>query len=369
MATTLPRFLRREDFQQLIDALRAAGYRCLGPRVEEGAIVFDTLVAMDQLPSGYRDRQAPGEYHLERGDDGRLFAWVNGPQALKPLTFTPRETLWRAERRDDGTLHLQDVPPEAEPLAVIGIRSCDLAALALQDAHFLHKTVDAGYRARREKLFLVAVNCSRSAATCFCVSTGDGPGVHEGADLILSELDEGFIVQAGSQQADSILSRLSLHPVSQEQLGQAEKELQAAANQQQRGLPGRNLRDSLFANLDHPRWREVAERCLSCGNCVSVCPTCFCHGAREQPALDGTSTEHSRQWDSCYTAEHSYIHGLLIRADTRTRYRQWLTHKLGGWHDQYGRSGCVGCGRCITWCPVGIDITEEATAICAGEDP
>lgn len=369
MATIPPRFLHREDFQQLIDALQAAGYRCLGPQTKEGAIVLDTLTSMDQLPIGYRDRQAPGQYRLERGDDRRMFAWANGPQALKPLTFAPRETLWRAERQADGALRFQDMTPEAEPLAVIGIRSCDLAGLALQDAHFLHKVTDPGYKARRERLFLVAVNCTHSAATCFCVSTGDGPEVQDGADLILSELDEGFIVQAGSQKGEAILSQLPLQPTTQEQVEQSRQEIQSAADQQSRSLPGRNLRNPLFANLNHPRWNEVAERCLSCGNCVSVCPTCFCGAEREQPSLDGATTTHVRQWDSCYTAEHSYLHGLLVRADTRTRYRQWLTHKLGGWHDQYGRSGCVGCGRCITWCPVGIDITEEAAAICSEEQP
>jgi ferredoxin len=140
-----------------------------------------------------------------------------------------------------------------------------------------------------------------------------------------------------------------------------------AAQRQSRRILSRNLRDPLFANLEHPRWDEVAERCLSCGNCVAVCPTCFCHAEREQPALDGQTSEHVRQWDTCYSVGHSYLHGFLVRPDTRTRYRQWLTHKLGGWHDQYGRSGCVGCGRCITWCPVGIDITEEAAAVCAGD--
>jgi len=369
MPATLPQWLLRQDLGALLAALQAAGYRCIGPQVRDGAIVFATLTSTEQLPTGYRDRQTPGEYRLSRGETGRTFAWANGPQALKPLMFVPRETLWRAERDADGRISFQDVPPQAEPLAVIGVRACDLAGLALQDAHFLHKTLDPGYRARREKLFLVAVNCTHPADTCFCVSTGDGPEVEGGADLILSELDEGFIVRAETQKGEEILSKLPLQPVSEEQIERSKKEIRAAADQQKRRLPGRNLRDALFANLNHPRWHEVAERCLSCGNCVAVCPTCFCHAEREQPSLDGTRTEHVRQWDSCYSAEHSYIHGLLIRADTRTRYRQWLTHKLGGWHDQYGRSGCVGCGRCITWCPVGIDITEEATALCSAGDP
>jgi ferredoxin len=249
---------------------------------------------------------------------------------------------------------------------VIGVRACDLAALELQDRHFLETDVpDAGYGARRRQLFLVAVNCTRPAETCFCASTGDGPAASRGYDLVLDELDDGFIIRSGSASGDGILDLLALQPESPQQRGAAMDATARAAAMQGRQLPGRNLRDLLFDNLDHPRWEAVAARCLSCGNCTSVCPTCFCYREQEQPALDRGSSRHYREWDSCFTQGHSYIHGFVVRPDTRLRYRQWLTHKLGGWHDQYGRSGCVGCGRCIAWCPVGIDITEEIGAIAA----
>jgi ferredoxin len=357
-------YLPREALEALFGALRDSGHRVIGPRVRDGAIVFDELDTATELPAGWSDRQAPGSYRLEPGPDGRCFAWANGPQALKPMLFVPREILWRAVRDADG-LRFESAAAEAVKTAVIGVRSCDVAGLSLQDKHFLHKVKDPWYRARREALLLVAVDCSHPAQTCFCASTGDGPGVTGGADLALNELDEGFLVRAYTDAGRAIRDALPLEEASAEQTARAGLELAAAAAAQTRQIPGRNLRDSLFASLDHPRWNDVAERCLSCGNCVSVCPTCFCHAEREQPSLDGSATEHLRQWDTCYSAEHSYLHGFLIRADTRLRYRQWLTHKLAGWHDQYGRSGCVGCGRCISWCPVGIDITEEAAALCA----
>lgn len=172
-------------------------------------------------------------------------------------------------------------------------------------------------------------------------------------------------MQSGSARGNEILAQLELQPVSLQQRNAAADATAQAVDMQSRQLPGRNLRDQLFANLDHPNWEEVATRCLSCGNCTSVCPTCFCYRELEQPALDRESSRHYREWDSCFTQGHSYIHGFVVRPDTRLRYRQWLTHKLGGWHDQYGRSGCVGCGRCIAWCPVGIDITKEVSAITA----
>ncbi len=359
------RYLARASLPALLDSLRAAGYRCIGPQLKEGAVVYAELDTVEQLPRGVHDQQSPGEYRTQASEDERYFAWANGPQAIKPWLFAPRESLWRVARDEHGRLRFRETSPQVTPLAVIGARACDLAALRLQDQHFLHGAhPDPYYQARRESLFIVAVQCSHPAATCFCASTGDGPRAERDFDLALSELDAGYVVETGSQRGASVLAALPLAAATAAQRDAARQQSERAARLQTRALPGRNLRDVLFANLEHPRWDEVAARCLSCGNCTSVCPTCFCHAESEQPALDGAHSEHVREWDSCFTQGHSYIHGLTIRAETRTRYRQWLTHKLGSWHEQYGRSGCVGCGRCVTWCPVGIDITEEASAIC-----
>lgn len=360
-------FLPRASFQSLLDALHQAGYRCVGPKVQDGAIVYDTLRGIGELPLGIRDAQAPGRYRLEQTASPRHFSWANGPQALKPFVFAPREPLWRSERSTGGEIHFSEIRPPADLIAVVGVRACDVAALRLQDRHFLEGPFpDPGYAARRKNLFLIVVHCTQPADTCFCVSTGDGPCATQGFDLALSELDDGYLVQSGSDKGGAIAARLPLLPATDAQRQTADREAREAARQQTRSLPSRNLRDALFANLEHPRWENVAERCLSCGNCTSVCPTCFCHSGSDETALDGRQSLHARQWDSCFTQGHSYIHGMTIRPDTRTRYRQWLTHKLGSWHDQYGRSGCVGCGRCIAWCPVGIDITVEAEEICGG---
>jgi sulfhydrogenase subunit beta (sulfur reductase) len=333
--------------------------------VREGAIVFDELSSVDQLPRGISEQQAPGSYRLNENGSQRYFAWANGPQAIKPMVFAPREALWSCEQGDDGAMAFQVAEVIAQPLAVLGARPCDVAALYIQDRHFLQQQYqDPYYLTRRQQLLLIAVNCTHPADTCFCASTGDGPRVHFGHDLALTELEDGFLVEVHSEQGKAIRQQLALQEASPQQRQQVDDDLARAAQSQQRHLASRNYSDALFANLHHPRWQEVGSRCLSCGNCTAVCPTCFCHNETETPHISGKTSTHYREWDSCFTQGHSYIHGITIRAETPARYRQWLTHKLGSWHEQYGRSGCVGCGRCITWCPVGIDITEEVAAIC-----
>jgi ferredoxin len=356
-------FLPESSLQRLIDLLQAKGYRVVAPTLRDGSVVWDTIRQVVDLPVGWCDVQEPGRYRLENTGSAEVFGVVHGPQSLKPFTFAPRELLLQIERTKEG-FSARPTFPQHENIAILGARACDLAGLAIQDHIFLKEAYrDPYYEVRRAGLFVIAVNCTRSLATCFCVSMETGPRAKSGFDLALTELDEVFLVEAGSEAGQEIVNELSLAPASATQVRDTEQQIEACAISQVRRVDRSLLPQALYDAHEHPRWDDVAARCLACGNCTMVCPTCFCHTIEETPDLTYQRSEHSRLWDSCFTQDHGYIHGKNIRPTTKDRYRMWLTHKLASWIDQFGGSGCVGCGRCITWCPVGIDLTEELPAL------
>ncbi len=356
------RIFAREDLQLLLELLKQRGFEILGPRAADGMISFAPLSSADQLPWGVEDEQEAGRYRLADGPANRAFFWTSAAQSIKPLAFPAAEGLWQVRFSDDGRPRFSETLPAPKPIAIIGVRACDLAALELLDRHFYDKG-DPWYRARRDALCTVAVNCARSAATCFCRSTGDGPSVNSRHDLLLDEIEDGFVIQAGSPLGEALIADCDWQPASAEHLADAKVQTEAAASTQTRSLPEVDLESMLGNRANVAAWQKIGEQCLACGNCTAVCPSCFCHRHTEEPALDAASSSHGREWDSCFSNDHSLMHGQPHRREISHRYRQWLSHKLGGWHSQYGRSGCTGCGRCITWCPVGIDLTRSVSAV------
>jgi len=364
--------LAASELAKLIDALVRKGYEVVGPTVRDGAIVYDQIESVQDLPAGWTDEQAPGHYRLKRRDDAALFGYVVGPQSWKKYLHPAEVRLWSAERQG-GTFRIlnNEAKPRA-PQAFLGVRACELAAIAVQDRVLMEdQHRDPIYGARRSGAFLIAVQCTQSAATCFCASMGTGPAVSEetAADLVLTELlgpaGHRFLVRAGSERGAEVLAELKTSPAKDADLHEADEGVKAAANQS-RAIDTHDIKELLYQSFEHPRWDNVAARCLTCANCTMVCPTCFCTNVEDTSDVTGDHAERWRRWDSCFTESFSYIHGGSVRTSSKARYRQWMTHKLASWIDQFGSSGCVGCGRCITWCPVGIDITEEVRALRQG---
>jgi ferredoxin len=351
----------------LIQALLRRGYEVVGPTIRDGAIVYDHVVSAADLPKGWTDEQNGGKYRLKRRGDEALFGYNVGPHTWKKFLFPPSSVLWKAHRSNGN---IQFVPQEqkATKLALLGVRACELHAMHIQDKVFLEGLyADSVYKSRRRDVFVVAVNCAQAGGTCFCDSMGAGPKVAAGYDISLTEVVQGnqhyFVVQAGSKAGSELLAEIPAQAASDGEIGTANSVIEETKRHMGRSLQTAGIKELLYRNSENPRWDQVSLRCLSCANCTMVCPTCFCSTVEDVTDLTGQEAQRIRRWDSCFTTDFSYIHGGSVRATPRSKYRQWMTHKLAYWLDQFGTSGCVGCGRCITWCPVGIDITEEARAI------
>lgn len=364
--------LEEHAMRRLVEQL-AGTRRVLGPVVGDGMIGIGPVATADDLAIGWTDDQAPGRYRAVRRDDDAWFGFAVGERSWRREVSPPREVLVRIRRTDDDPFEVVPSDPAAgvEPVAWVGVRACDLAALAVTDRVFLGgEHPDPHYAARREAPLLVAVDCAEPGGTCFCASMGTGPTVDRApivADLQVTELLEGdrhdFVVRPGSEAGRSLLADVPSRPATEEDLGACRAQAESAAAAMGRELATEGLREALAITLDDPHWDDVASRCLSCTNCTLVCPTCFCSTVEDATDLAGTEATRTRVWDSCFTLGHSHVRGGAVHADVRSRYRQWLTHKLDTWWDQFGTGGCVGCGRCITWCPAGIDLTAEAASL------
>ena len=356
------RVLDAAGFDSLIPRLQDRAYTVVGPTIHEGTITYGTLDTADDLPIGWTDEQEAGSYRMRRRDDEAYFGYTVGPRTLKRYLFPSKQTLLTIEHAETGLLFRPEPPPESR-YAFIGVRACELAGVAIQDTVFGGPPfADPSYMTRRRNSFTVGVNCSVAGATCFCDSMGTGPRCTDGYDLVVTELlDEHrheFLVESGSDDGEAVLAELGGREPSPDDLGAVDAQISETIAHMGRSMHADVTHDLLTDNLESPIWDSIAERCLSCTNCTLVCPTCFCSTVEDVTDLEGTAVR-QRRWDACFNREFTYLHGHPVRYTTRSRYRQWMTHKLAWWYDQFGTSGCVGCGRCITWCPAGIDITEE----------
>ncbi|MBU0518983.1 4Fe-4S dicluster domain-containing protein [bacterium] len=360
--------VRREDLPQLFNILIKDGHQIVGPTLRDGAIVLDVLEGVAELPLGWTDEQDKARYRLVKRKDEALFGYSCGPQTWKKFLFPPDHILFKADKTRHGWRidAGENAPPK---FAFLGMRACDIHALTELDKVFIAgEYQDSAYLERRENIFIISINCSVVGNNCFCTSMGSGPGAASGYDLALTEIIDGdlhyYLIEVGSEKGEEVLGEIKHRTASQEEIRKGNELLTAAAQAISLKVDTEKLPKILKKSVEHPRWKEIASRCLTCGNCTMVCPTCFCSTVQDYTDLRGSQASRLRKWDSCFNIEYSYIHGGSVRYSSEARYRQWMMHKFASWIDQFGSFGCVGCGRCITWCPAGIDVTEELRFFC-----
>ncbi len=351
-----------EKFPTLLGALQESGHTLVGPTIGEKSIVYDEIQTIDDLPIGIGEHQGAGTYELTRRNDNALFGYTVGPTTWKKYLFPPRETLLSV-KDVDGTLLFESTAGEPTKYAFLGVRPCEIAAMGIQDRVFIGSTnQDPHYASTRASAFTIAVNCAVAGETCFCASMGTGPRAESGYDLVLTEVIDGetheFIINADTPAGEAILEGLDGRPATEADTATVNSIVADTTAHMGRSVETEDVYDVLMSTLDEQHWTEVAARCMSCTNCTLVCPTCFCSTMEDISDLKGTATR-QRRWDSCFTMEFTNLHQHSVRSTTATQYRQWITHKFAYWQDQFDTIGCVGCGRCVTWCPAGIDITDE----------
>jgi ferredoxin len=363
-------FLSMQGLEHMVRSLRAMGYTVVAPTVRDGVIAFAEIVSVDQIATGVRDELGPGRYRLTEDPSSRHFNYVVGQDSPKRFFFPPKLELVALHVQGKRFV-LDRTAPKPPKLAILGIRPCDLAAIRVQDRVFgyddegvAHRCeTDTYYNQARKQSLLIAVNCTQPGATCFCDSMGTGPGAREGYDLSMTELGGGFLLRTGSAQGRAIVEELPVREPSPSEIELGQLKIDQACERMGRHVDTDGLKGLLDDQIDHPSWDEVARRCMACSNCTMVCPTCFCSTVTDSNDLATGVASRTRRWESCFTHQFSYTTAGSVRSSMRARYRHWMRHKLGTWWDQFGTSGCVGCGRCITWCPVGIDITEQAASL------
>ncbi len=360
--------IKKYDLRSFFEKLKDA-YRVVGPKIENSVVILSEIEFSD-IPSGYRDQQGKGTYRISKSDNSNVFSFSNGPDSFKRFLQPPSAEIFSLQKGRKG-FQVRHSTYSERPIAFLGIRACDISAMKLYDRIFLEGDVkDRNYQRLRNGSLIIALNCIYPGDNCFCSSMGTGPEVKDGFDISVTELIDFFLIESKTLKGEKALEGLPLEGVENNDIQEKNSRIQNCRMTMKKSIRAQELPSVIYRNLEHPRWAEIAKKDLECGNCTQVCPTCFCNSNYDYIEISSISKKHlefsgarMRIWDSCFSKNFARVHGGNFRPSRRARYRQWMSHKLAYTFEQFGLTGCVGCGRCITWCPAGIDITEELEAL------
>lgn len=274
---------------------------------------------------------------------------------LKTLLIPPEEKLFRIK---DGKIEETLLNANGRT-AILGVHPCDVNAMNLLERVYMDRPEDPYFEARRKNLLVIALNCKNAEEYCFCTSFGTGPSLEEGFDLLLTDLGDRFLMEVGSKKGSELISDFYMPQATSTDILEKDDSIRMVKSSIRRHVNTAGLQKIMTGAIYNPIWSELAGKCTGCGICNMVCPTCFCFNVVDEPELDSGCVLRTRTWDGCLLWEYAEVAlGGNFRRDLTARIRQFANHKMNYWINQYGALGCVGCGRCIEQCPVGIDITN-----------
>ncbi|RLB29245.1 MAG: 4Fe-4S ferredoxin [Deltaproteobacteria bacterium] len=307
-----------------------------------------------------------GGYHRFKqltGDEAADLDFSNTRLSPKSLLFPQSERMFEFtldETNEDSHI-LKETPKEYPPAVVFGIRPCDAKALRLVNVNFDNpEFTDPWWAKRLDSMTFIGLGCNDPCSTCFCTSVGCGPFHEEGLDILLFDLGERYLAKALTDKGEQLLGQGGFQEDAdvdtRKRAGELKKEAEHKISSH---VPTDKLKDKDLLNLfDAPFWDEVAFACINCGTCTFLCPTCWCFDIQDE--VSKNQGDRIRNWDSCmFPLFTLHASGHNPRSEKVQRARQRFMHKLKYYVDKYGNGvACVGCGRCVNYCPVNIDIRE-----------
>jgi formate hydrogenlyase subunit 6/NADH:ubiquinone oxidoreductase subunit I len=332
--------LTGEQLREWMDGL-LDGNSVIAPVDEDGVVLFRPITSAEQAvvePSG-KTRWSPKEFLFPRSE------------ALYRYDYT------------GGTVQLEDPPLPEKPQVLFAVRSCDSAGLVRLDEIFLSGTVDRLYAARRESTTVVTAACAAADPECFCTAVGYSPVGEEGSDVQLVPLENGWLLRVLTDKGGELVgdpgdgwARATAEDGNR--IPDLEKEV---AGQIERSPVNREWSQVLEDGFEHGAWDRLAQHCLGCSVCAYVCPSCSCFDMNHEG--NAWCGEQCRSWDACtFPLFTHHASGHNPRETKQERYRQRVLHKFAFKEDGDQPFRCVGCGRCVSLCPAGLDIVNTVAA-------
>lgn len=330
--------LSQSGLTQWIEGMLASGRRVLAPVEEEGLTVFRPITNSAELAANYTRSDLP----------------------FKEWLFPPTEVILRY-RIENGEPVLEDPEVDAPETVALFLRPCDAAAVAILDKVFGGDYEDEFYLTRRRRLTIVGLSCTDPLPECFCAAVGLSPTSELGSDVLLTPIGDEFLVEVLTEKGEQLVQQFERLFADAEGLTKEQVTADAVAKMK-RTEPLPSLMGDYAQMFEHPVWEEVARKCLGCGVCAYTCPTCHCYDIVDEAGLfEGVRC---RNWDCCAFALFTlHASGHNPRPTQAHRYRQRILHKFAYFLQTYGQNMCVGCGRCVVKCPVGMDIYEIARRV------